>query len=105
MERKSKRLTSLRTSGVGVLIVGERAFTSAEYVITTVDDVEPVILGMLTLTPGETRDLLSLIDEPALLHLDDGRQLNVRLDPFEYLYRRGEPPSDFMFRVDSLVVP
>lgn len=85
MERKSERLTSLRTSGIGTLFVGERAFTSVEYFIATADDVEPVILGVLVLTPDESRDLLSLVSEPALLHLNDGRQLNIRLDPFGYL--------------------
>ncbi len=70
MERKSERLTSLRTSGIGTLFVGERAFTSVEYFIATVDDVEPVILlGVPVLTPDESRDLLSLVSEPALLHL------------------------------------
>lgn len=102
---RSERLTSLRTSGIGILSVGAREFSSVEYFITTVGGDEPVVVGVIMLTPDDSKELMRLIDEPAILHLSDGKQVNVRLDPFRYLYDSSAPPVEFVVRVESLLTP
>ena len=93
-----------RAMGRGTLFVGEREFVNVEYYVTTVG-YESATIGLITLTPDESKDLLLLIYEPAILHLSDGRQANVDLKAFRFLHVEHTLPVDFVVKVDTLLEP
>lgn len=101
----SSQTIPLKASGRGALDIGTRQFDSIDYFVTTVNDLEPEIIGFIFCDTDEGGLLASLRGKSGILSLRGNHRLHVRFSEEDYLHVGALAPICLFFTAVGHYVP
>ena len=99
----SSQTIPFKASGRGALHIGTRQFDSIDYFVTTVNNLEPEIIGFIFCDTDEGGVLASLRGKSGILCLRSNQRLHVQFSEDDYLHVGTTSPICLFFTVDALL--
>ncbi len=97
------RAIPFKASGRGALHIGTRQFDSIDYFVTTVNNLEPEIIGFIFCDTDEGGVLASLRGKSGILCLRGAHRLLVQFSEEDYLHVGTVSPICLFFTADALL--